>query len=133
MSQSTSHRVFVYGSLKRGQGNSGLLEGAALIARTEITGNYRLLDLGYFPGVVRDNMLSEPRTVVGEVYDVDSETFFSLDLLEGHPTYYKRESVDTPVGKAWVYFLPPTYIGRYDEVDGPVWNEAMDELAGEAA
>jgi len=46
--------------------------------------------------------------ITGELYMVDQTTFEILDILEGHPKWYKRKQVDIVVDglehKAWVYF-----------------------------
>lgn len=47
----------------------------------------------------------------GEVYEVDEETLWDLDALEGHPFWYRREKVpvvleDGREVEAWIYFYP---------------------------
>ncbi|KAK2727073.1 hypothetical protein QYM36_007804 [Artemia franciscana] len=47
--------------------------------------------------------------VIGEVYDVDEKMLSNLDVLEQHPTFYRREeiSIATDDGNllCWTYFL----------------------------
>lgn len=97
------HRVFVYGSLKRGFGNSHYLRGSAYRGEARTTaGGYRMVSLGSFPAVVR---AEDGEPVQGEVYEVNAETFASLDRLEGHPGFYRREVVQTSRGAAWCYLM----------------------------
>lgn len=123
-------RVFVYGTLKQGHGNHrAYLEGnsgAHFLGRCYIDGAYGIADLGYFPCVVKTKD-GVDRKVVGEVYVVDSNTLDSLDCLEGHPDWYRREQVDTPWKKAWCYFMPDRE-GTSDLIEPGIWNPTKDEI-----
>ena len=96
-SPSTSHRVFVYGTLKRGLRNHVLLERARASfvgpARTTRASFAMLLaDAGY-PYVVKTT--TNARAIDGEVYAVDDDTLERLDALEEIATgMYSRESVE---------------------------------------
>ncbi len=96
-SPSTSHRVFVYGTLKRGLHNHVLLERARASfvgpARTTRASFAMLLaDAGY-PYVVKTT--TNARAIDGEVYAVDDDTLERLDALEEIATgMYSRESVE---------------------------------------
>ena len=115
-------RVFVYGTLKKGHGNHGLLENAEYLGDAEISGPVALIDLGWYPGVVRQPN-GPDRTIRGEVYAVDTDTLYSLDILEGHPEFYERQKFATEFRNAWVYTLPPGYIeDDTDIIEEGVWN-----------
>ena len=92
-----AHRVFVYGTLKRGLHNHVLLERARASfvgsARTTRTSFAMLLaDAGY-PYVVKTT--TNARAIDGEVYVVDDDTLERLDALEEIATgMYSRESVE---------------------------------------
>lgn len=98
--------LFVYGTLKRGEGNHYHLEKAVFIGEDSIQGV--LFDLGPFPAAV--DLLSVPPhirsratgRINGEVYEVTNEIITRLDRLEGHPTFYRRDVVD---GKL-TYLMP---------------------------
>lgn len=112
------YRVFVYGTLKKGHGNHHYLEKSKFLGPCTIKGIYEFVDLGYFPAVVRRER-GPVRNIVGEVYEVDSDTMVSLDALEGHPGFYERIMVATPfstaedtAGRAWVYTLPERTVHR---------------------
>jgi gamma-glutamylcyclotransferase (GGCT)/AIG2-like uncharacterized protein YtfP len=95
--------VAVYGSLRQGLGNHRLLEQSELVGIHTVSLPYTMLDLGSFPGLVRNKWKTTPITV--EVYAVDDETMESLDWLEGYPRFYNREQVEIGDKEAWIYFL----------------------------
>lgn len=119
-------RVFVYGTLKRGRSNHGALEGSTLLGRATIKGPFAFINLGWYPGVIENEQLVE-REIGGEVYEIDHDTLATLDMIEGHPSYYERKKIMTSLGaKAWVYTLPSDYLDRA-RVDGLFWDENEDE------
>lgn len=111
------HKVFCYGSLKRGYGNHRLLEQSDFISEDETENDkLQLRCFGAYPGVYLDGN----NTVKGELYEVDDETFRRLDGLEGYPTFYDRMVVALKSGEAaWMYYLHEEPRGRLCE-DG-VW------------
>ena len=120
--------VFVYGSLKRDLYNHPLLDGSYFIADATTVEKYGMKDLGSFPGVDKDANIS---TIKGELYEVNEEVLASLDQLEGHPNFYKREMITVNVGEAtfpaWCYFLltPSDYSNQYI-LDGTWVQESYD-------
>ena len=102
--------IFVYGTLKKGNHNHGFLDGASFIGEAWTKKEYTLLEDHYvgLPYVIKD----ESYSIQGELYEVDKYTFMTLDNLEGHPHFYKRELVECFIPelnhtemKAWLYFL----------------------------
>ena len=73
------HRVFVYGTLKRGFRNHHFLEKSRLMGEAHTVAAYRMLD-GRFP-VLRDSG-PDRMPVGGEVYEIDAPTLIALDDLE---------------------------------------------------
>lgn len=100
-------RVFVYGTLKRGQPNHYLLEDGVHLGDCTIGDNYCMVRMGWFPGVVRGPNFEG--TVAGEVYEVDQQTLCALDILEGHPNFFRRHKVATKFKNAWIYLVPTAY------------------------
>lgn len=94
-------QVFVYGSLKRGHYNHGLLRASSFLGCWRTPARYTLLDLGAFPGIVAGGGTA----ISGEVYGIDRGTLRALDRLEGHPDFYRRETITTPFGEAGIYVL----------------------------
>ena len=112
--------VAVYGTLKQRFGNHALLEDALFVGEGKTKDRY--------PLVIRESGLpfllkkrNKGHQVYVELYLVDTPTLSKLDILEGHPAWYKREKVpiimpdneNEPVD-AWVYFGPK----EYDENQG---------------
>jgi gamma-glutamylaminecyclotransferase len=80
------HLVFVYGSLRRGEYNHGLLVRARFIEEARTPPCFELVDLGAFPAMIEGGAVA----VIGEVYTVNPSTLRRLDELEGHPHLYQR-------------------------------------------
>lgn len=79
--------VFVYGSLKKGKNNHRFMGNSKFIGQAYMEGA-ELYDVGAFPALkfVDDTSL----LVQGELYEVTEKTLKTLDILEGHPDYYRR-------------------------------------------
>jgi gamma-glutamylcyclotransferase (GGCT)/AIG2-like uncharacterized protein YtfP len=120
-----NHFVFFYGSLKRGHYNHGRLAAARFVCDAKTAPEYRLFDVGYYPAMVEDRA---GISIQGEIYEVDDATLASLDRLEGHPDYYRRERInvegfDRPV---WGYLFTHETRGLRD--CGASWgNRSEDE------
>lgn len=108
MNNALTYRIAVYGSLKHGFGNHGLLGTARFVGTTRLMG-LALYDLGPFPGVRYDDNAS----VEVELYDVDDATLAAVDRLEGcrmgYPdgSFYYRHRHDSDFGHVWVYIYQP--------------------------
>ncbi|KAI4504740.1 hypothetical protein M0802_000290 [Mischocyttarus mexicanus] len=129
LNENPLHRVFVYGTLKRGEPNHKLIQ-------DKTNGYAKYLGIGKttssYPLIIATKynipfLLKKPGVghhVIGEIYDVDSKMLTKLDELEEHPNFYERTQEDVfmapesklkpnktiqEVGiltKAWIYFLP---------------------------
>ncbi|WP_319536078.1 gamma-glutamylcyclotransferase [uncultured Vibrio sp.] len=97
------HLVFVYGTLRKGEYNHHYLSSAQFLGLHESDAQYTLYDLGPYPGVSEGH-----RSVQGEVYMIDDDTLVALDKLEDVPVEYRRESISTPFGQAWIYLYQDT-------------------------
>lgn len=93
--------IFVYGTLKQGFGNHARFLKREPDYVGTIKARLYVSGLPYIrPG---------EGVVHGEVYSVDNDTLKGLDMLEGHPGWYRREKVvvETKDGKkveAQAYF-----------------------------
>ena len=96
-------KVFVYGSLKKGFANHGILSNAKFIGKYVTEPSYTMYDLGAYPSITLDGDTS----IHGEVYEVDD--LYRLDVLEGCPDYYQRIEIKTKYGLAWVYYYEPKF------------------------
>lgn len=137
-SNKANHKVFVYGSLKDGHWNNdhylNNVEGVRFIGRCQVVGPYELRDIGSIPCVTKMEDAGITNAILGEVYEVPDEVMDCLDILEGHPNWYKREEINTPfkkAKKAWCYFMPEsqqTDEDRKSVLDNGCWNPSTDEL-----
>jgi len=103
-----TNQIFVYGTLKRGKSNHGLLEGKYLAVRPAATCGL-LFDLGAFPAA----RFCGEHFIYGEVFQFEDigAVLPSLDRLEGVPTLYKRvrvplfdpETLEADGTTAWSY------------------------------
>lgn len=118
-------RVFVYGTLRRGQSNdiNRMLPAPLYLGRARLNGV--MYHLGSYPGVV----LGGPRWVQGEVYEVTSALEQALDVLEGvlpSPTgeYFKREVPVSWAGQSarcLVYEINPAFLNGCREIPSGDW------------
>jgi gamma-glutamylcyclotransferase (GGCT)/AIG2-like uncharacterized protein YtfP len=82
-------RIFVYGTLMRGEVNAHLLAEARFLGAARTERRYELVDLGEYPALCERGTVS----VSGELYEVDEATLTLLDDLEGHPELYRRAPI----------------------------------------
>ena len=96
--------VFVYGTLRRGGENHGLLEHVRCVSVTRTQPAFTLYDLGAYPAMVAGGVTA----VEGETYEVDAATLARLDQLEGCPGYYHRIETSLEDGRvAQTYTMQP--------------------------
>ena len=79
------HRVFVYGSLKKGHANHSLIKGSEFLGQFHTGEGYTKIDGPGFPFLVPN---PDGEGTYGELYSVTSLTLALLDRLEGHPDFY---------------------------------------------
>jgi gamma-glutamylcyclotransferase (GGCT)/AIG2-like uncharacterized protein YtfP len=86
--------VFVYGTLKRGYGNHGILSDAIFLGKATTKKKWAMIDNanGSFPYMLEEN--EKGYHVEGEVYLVDDSELQNLDFLEGYPTHYTKQDID---------------------------------------
>jgi gamma-glutamylcyclotransferase (GGCT)/AIG2-like uncharacterized protein YtfP len=96
-----THRVFVYGTLRRGHRNHCLLEKSAFVGEAATLRPYWMVATGAFP-VVLDAVPADfgfpPLAVAGEIYHVDDATLEQLDRLEDKGRVYDRKVTDVCEG-----------------------------------
>lgn len=110
--------VFVYGTLKKGEGNSSLLSFSEFLGERTTKEGYLLVASG-FPFMVPRDVLSSLeeygedlkeewiKPVKGHLFRLDSErTLGSLDMLEGEGHFYHRRQIELSTGEtAWAYLI----------------------------
>lgn len=99
MTNTRRERVFVYGSLRRGQMYHRLVAQVRELGTHITEPIFTMLDLGPYPGVLTGG----DTAIVGEVLALDKQTLLRIDALEDCPHSYQRISIDTRFGSAWMY------------------------------
>ncbi len=94
-------RVFVYGTLKRGQRNCHFMHGAEFVGGHVTESIYSMYEFENYPAVCLDGR----HAITGEIYHVDDRQFRWLDDLEWYPYFYQRVEIPTPWGEAWMYIV----------------------------
>ena len=115
-------KVFVYGSLMKGEFNHGLLnnESTQFIKHGITQRGFTLYDLGGFPGMVKEGTSA----VVGEIYKIDPLTLNRLDILEGHPQFYRRSIIELQCGeKVQAYILDYDYVRECPIINSGSWKD----------
>ena len=93
-----------------------------------ITGPFRMVSMGGFPGVVYDERISGANTIFGELYSMEAPCLKALDWLEGYPRFYERTKFQTDLmdKKAWLYWLPYEWLDRKEKegavVTAGIWH-----------
>jgi gamma-glutamylcyclotransferase (GGCT)/AIG2-like uncharacterized protein YtfP len=86
--------VFVYGSLRRDQRLNPVLadhsSDSRYIGQAKTHPLYKMYDLGAFPCITRDGNTS----IVGDLYKVSNRKLRDLDMIEGVPNLYTRETIE---------------------------------------
>lgn len=73
--------LFVYGTLKRGERNHHRMGSARFVAHAKTEARYRVVDLGPYPGLLRDDATGF--AILGEIWELDGKTLAELDEFEG--------------------------------------------------
>ena len=100
--------VAVYGTLKAGRGNHGLLAQSYFVGHG-VTRDPRPLVIDGLPYLI--DRKGKGERVEVEVYRVDRATLKRLDGLEGHPHWYRRSEIPIELANgasmtAWCYLIP---------------------------
>jgi gamma-glutamylcyclotransferase (GGCT)/AIG2-like uncharacterized protein YtfP len=124
-------KVFVYGTLKKGRGNYDwcikpyLKQGIDFVQENKIPkGDWRMLSLGGFPGVVPAIDPEQSTEIVGEIFEVtDDAVMRGLDQLEGYPDFYDKAEIVVGDETVIMYVLDPEEYKEpyYEQVADGVW------------
>jgi len=96
--------LFVYGTLMKGHHNNTFLSDSKFLGKCETVGKYQML-VDYIPYLNKRKF----KPVKGELYMTHKTALGSIDELEGHPDFYKRERISVKynneiIDNVWCYF-----------------------------
>ena len=83
-------RLFIYGTLKRGQVNHHLLAEESYLGPATTLPRFRLLNLGWYPGLALCE--DKGRAIEGELWEVSDACLEALDAYEG--SEYERRMIE---------------------------------------
>lgn len=97
-----SVNVFVYGTLKQGEVNHGVMKSAngTFVATAKLPGYY-MVNTPWYPFAAKSDDKSD--CIEGELYEVPMEKLHILDTLEGYPQLYDRDTVNINDLDAFIY------------------------------
>ena len=103
--------VFVYGTLKKGQGNYFRLlhdKPGVRFVDEAVTVNKYSMKVSGIPYVSKKDKTHAVK-ITGHVFEVEYDTLKRLDMLEGHPEWYYREKIHVKckngaIVSAYIYF-----------------------------
>ncbi len=116
----TMPRVFVYGTLLRGEANHYLLSQSRFLCEAKTEPLFSLFNLGGFPAMCSKGCTS----VVGEVFEVSRAVLETLDELEEHPDWYTRTPIRLSGGmSAETYLMDPKRVGGRPLIHSGNWRQ----------
>ena len=98
-------KVFVYGTLRRGESHAQLLREATFLGRYITEPKFTLCDLDEYPAVISWGTTQ----ISGEVYEISDALLQAIDAYEEYPELFSRRQIRTTFGDAWIYLMraPP--------------------------
>ncbi|MCA1962184.1 MAG: gamma-glutamylcyclotransferase [Desulfomonile sp.] len=115
-------RVFVYGTLLRGERNHHILRGSPCLGEARTEPAYMLVSLGSIPAMTRGGTTS----VKGEVFEIPDDVLDALDRLEGHPDWYERTTIRLADGSsAEAYLMEPSKVEGCLVIASGDWREEL--------
>ena len=109
-------KIAVYGSLKKGFHNHRLIEASTFIKEAVVELPYKMISLGGFPGLIQDEVKEDKVSELEvlncnlnpihiEIYEVDDQTYKSVERLEGYPRFYDKHIFEFEGDQLEIYVL----------------------------
>ena len=111
-------RVFIYGTLLRGETAHRRMSGARFLGEARTQQGYALVELGWYPGLVPEG----ERSIAGELYAVGPRELAELDAYEDHPALFLRQQIRLADGSsAEAYLLRPEHAEARQRIAADCW------------
>ena len=112
-----SRRVFVYGTLMKGESNHHFLENSKCLGASSVEG-YEMYNVGWFPAIVPGD-----ERIIGELYEVSINDMPSIDALEGEGSLYRRrcETASGEIAYLYEYLEDTSGLERINSWKDYVW------------
>lgn len=122
-------RLFIYGTLRRGEAAHGLLGDARFVGEALTAPAYALFAFPDWPALVPGG----DGAVAGEVYEVDAETLAALDAYEDCPDLYVRRPIRLADGSpAEAYLLSPAQVAGLPVIPSGDWKRRSPPAGSDA-
>ena len=97
-----SFNIFVYGTLKQGEANHGVMTSAdgKFITTAKLPGYY-MVNTPWYPFAAKSD--NDDDYIEGELYKVPADKLHILDTLEGYPQLYDRDTVSVQDLDVFIY------------------------------
>jgi len=120
--ENKTFKLFTYGTLMKGECNEHLLKEARFLGKATTKPMYKLFRIDgnfVFPAIIDTG----DTAVSGEVYEVPMSALPSMDRMEGHPNFYRRQSVELTEMKDAVayFFVDKDSLKQYPEIKSGDW------------
>jgi gamma-glutamylcyclotransferase (GGCT)/AIG2-like uncharacterized protein YtfP len=111
------HRLFVYGTLMRGEASAHLMSAGRFVGEARTVTAYQLRLLEGYPALLPGGGTA----VRGEIHLVDTRLLAALDDFEGHPSLFRRQGVALAGGgqaEAYLFARPAAVSAAPLLIDG---------------
>jgi gamma-glutamylcyclotransferase (GGCT)/AIG2-like uncharacterized protein YtfP len=96
------YRVFVYGTLRRGESNHAVIARARFLGTARTRPEWRRVSIGPYPALAPGGDVIE-----GELYEVDAALLAALDRVEDVPRLYRRVTLTLEDGTHAEAYVQP--------------------------
>ena len=125
-------KLFIYGTIKRGQCRADVMRGQKFLGSVKLVPMYKMFNLGQFPALVKVPGLDNGPMIEGELWEVDEDCIRRLDMIEGAPSFYRRQEVQVAGNLAGqedesLYVESYLYQGDISDLEdvGVSWDDSM--------
>ena len=112
-------KFFTYGTFRRGECRNDILTkfGSSFIKQTTTAPEYKLFNLGSFPGMIENGDVS----VTGELYYITEAALAMFDMIESHPSFFCRKEINLSDGTTAISYLYPHDVDDFRHIESGDW------------